>query len=274
VPSTTKASAAKKTLKKPHTKTYAKVKVSDLNVDHDVQRMYDPARVTTLEATWNQTHAGTIVVSKRADGSLYVIDGQHRKEAKARQDPDGVLDAEIHEGLTRQEEAEMFLRLNRDRKAVRPFDNYRVALVAGMPNETRVHSEVTARNLEVSHSPSANRISAVQAMLSIVQKDKDHDGLLGEVLDVAESAWGRTAETWDNMVMRALATVIHKNRGIIDLDRLATILRKHLVGQWKAAAVNNAVGGGGSESRSNRLVEVIVTKYNSGLRTTSKYITN
>ena len=166
----------------------------------------------------------------------------------------------------------MFLRINRDRKAVRPYDNYRVALQAGMELEVRVHAEVAACNLEVAVTPSANKVAAVQALLSITARDVNNGGLIRDVLTTAESAWGRTPESWDNMILRAIGTIINKNRANIDLKRLGTILRKKQVGMWKAAAVATAVGGGGSESRSNRLVEIIAVNYNTGLRKTDRHI--
>lgn len=254
-------------------KTHDKVRARDLNVDPDVQRMQDPKQVDKLEIEFDELFAGTLVISKRADGTLWVVDGQHRKEAGLRIDPNIEFDAEIYEGLTKRQEAIMFLRLNKHRKPVRPFDSYNVSLTAGLDLEVRVQAQVTACGLRVASSSSANQVGAVEACRSIVLKDKLKSGLLQDTLLVNESAWGRSPESWDNMILRAVATVIHKNRSNIDLKRLSKILQKRHPGTWKGAAVSMAPGGGGSESRSNRLVEVIVTAYNTGLRTKANFIT-
>lgn len=72
-----------------------------------------------------------LVVSRRADGRMFVIDGQHRMEgAKARGDilyaPCTVID-----GLTQAEEAELFCRLNGRRKPITKVDLWRSAIMSG-----------------------------------------------------------------------------------------------------------------------------------------------
>jgi hypothetical protein len=258
--------------RKKTTKRHEQVFAKDLNVDPDVQRYRDEKQVAKLEREWDPLYAGTLVVSQRADGSLWVIDGQHRAAAGQRVDPEVMLDAEIYTGLTKQAEARMFLSLNRDRKAPRPYDNFRVALAAGMEIELRMDRQVKACGLEMAASPSANKVAAVEACRRIVLKDKAETGLLTDTLTTVEGAWGRTSETWDNMVLQAVSSVIFKNRSNVDLRRMSRTLAKHQVYQWKTAGMGGSLSGGGSVSRSTKLAEYIVTKYNTNLKTPSKML--
>ncbi|MFE9950979.1 hypothetical protein ACFYRJ_26125 [Streptomyces sp. NPDC005531] len=62
------------------------------------------------------------------------------------------------------------------------------------------------------------------------------------------------------------------NEPEIDLNRLAAVLRKKTVRQWKTDAVRATPSGGGSASRSQPLAENIVTAYNIGFTDTSQVI--
>jgi hypothetical protein len=252
-------------------KTFDRIRAMDLNVDPDVQRLSDPNQLAKLETDWDKMFLGTLVVSRRSDGTMWVIDGQHRKEVARRKEGENfLLDCEVYTGLTRQQEALMFIKLNKYRKAVRPYDSFRISLAAALPTEIAMDAAVRARNMEIAASPSANKVGAVEACRRIVVKGGS--ALLTDTLEVAEAAWGREAESWDNMMIQAIATVIHKNSSNIEHKRLSNILGRRTVGQWKAAAIATAVGGGGSESRSNKVVELIVVNYNSGLRKAEKNI--
>lgn len=262
-----------KTLRRARRKYAGKIRMDQIKVDPAVQRMFDPNLANKIEAAWDPMYAGTLVVSKRRNGEYFVLDGQHRLTVALRKEhADFEFDCEIHEGLSTSDEAKLFLRHNKDRKSARPFDNFKVALTAGEPLELKVDAEVRACGLEVAHSPSANKVAAVQALVRIAQLDVKDSGLIEDTLLTCEAAWGRDAATWDGMVIQAVARVINKNRDSIDLKRLARILSKNTVDQWKARAVAVSKGGGGSVSRSNSLAELIVPNYNSGLRNNSHKI--
>ncbi len=267
-----------KTLKRPQDhkrKKYAgKVKVANLQVDPDVQRMFDNRLANKIEGQWDPLFAGTLVVSHRGNGEYFVLDGQHRLAAAERKEgPDFEFDCEIHEGLTRREEAQMYLRHNKDRKSARPYDNFKVALVAGYKTEVMIDAQVRAVGLEVAGSPSANKVAAVQSLVRIAETPNTPVNLIELTLSVCERAWGRDSTTWDSLILQAVARVIGRNANVIDLNRLTRVLAKSTVDQWKAQAVATAKGGGGSVSRSNALAELIVPNYNSRLRRTSARIT-
>lgn len=104
-----------------------------LMIDPQVQRKLDPRRVDKIASAWDDLMVGVITVSKRANGDHVVLDGQTRMHAFRQVCGAGTvlpMTAQVHEGLTRQEEAEIFLKHN-DRKAVNSRDRFRLAVVAG-----------------------------------------------------------------------------------------------------------------------------------------------
>ncbi|UUU38443.1 DUF6551 family protein [Streptomyces sp. NBC_00162] len=255
----------------PRSVFHQKIPVGLLEVDPslDAQRMFQRSWANKLGKKWNPRLLLPAIVSKRADGRYYLLDGQHSTQvALEKHGPEFERHCLVYEELADAEEAALFLAANRDRKAVKPVDNYRVALTAGEPLVTRVDAEVVSCGLTVTGSSSPNQVGAVQAVLLIGEK---RVGLLPKVLTTLAEAWGRDATSWDNMMIRAVGMVIHTNwkkeddAPRIDLDRLALVLRKRTVRQWKTDAIRSTQSGGGSQSRSQPLAENVVTAYNIGI---------
>jgi len=256
---------------KPRKISFETLSVADLYVDANRQRWLVETWVIALLAMWDPDYLGIPVVSRRKDGSLWVIDGQHRIEVLNRLGVTTVA-CTVYEGLTLREEAKMFLALNRNRKAPYPYDQYRVGLTAGMRTERRMFQQAQACGLDYGKTASANIIGAVTAARRIVDLDSANHELLRETLGVAETAWGRQADTWSANALQAIGKVIHANRVNIDFKRLARTLTKSPVTLWDSRAIARSRGGGGSESRSDEWTFMIVDEYNHGLRTPSKLI--
>ncbi|MEU5108164.1 DUF6551 family protein [Streptomyces sp. NPDC021354] len=285
---TTKTAAAKKAVGKQRSKPpqyepvsvdkrpvyHQKIPVGQLEIDPklDAQRMFQRQWANKLHKIWNPKVLMAAIVSKRADGRFYLLDGQHSSRvAEEKHGPDFERHCMVYEQLTPAEEAALFLAANRDRKAVRPVDNYRVALTAEDPLVTRINDEVVACGLTVTGSTSVNQIGAVQAVLAVGSK---REGLLTQVLTILGDAWMKDRSTWDNMMIRAVGMVLdtETNGEVVQPDRLAKVLGKLPVRFWKTNAVRMTPSGGGSNSRSLPLAENIVTAYNSGLRDRKKML--
>jgi hypothetical protein len=254
------------------------------------QRKKDTAWAARLGKMWDPFALLPAIVSLRGNGQYYLLDGQHSTEvAVEKEGPDFLRDCMIYEGLSEEQEAKLFLAANRDRKAVKPFDIFRVSITAGDPRNTRILSEVESCGLAISGSTSANKIGAVQALISLAVMDERHalrdksknlvyplvlpEGrrpLIPQVLRVVEDAWGRNSATWEGIMLRAVGMVLDRNPGA-RLDRLSRKLAGHgarkpiTVAQWKESSIASAVGGGGSSSRSTPLARLIVNAYNTGL---------
>ncbi|MGV9617960.1 DUF6551 family protein [Streptomyces tendae] len=246
-------------------KSYKAIPVGELRVDPklDAQRIFQPTWANKLAKIWDPDVLLAATVSLRADGKHYLIDGQHStKVALDLEGPKFLRDCMVFENLDSEMEAKLFLSANRDRKPVKPFDNFRVAITAKDPLATRVQREVQACGLEVSSGTSANRVGAVQALMAIGAK---RDDLVTRVLQTAGQAWGHDATSWDNIMLRGLGVVLHQNWDKVDDARLIKTLQKMPVGLWKTKALHALPSGGGSSSRSTPLAGHIVTLYNGRL---------
>ncbi|MFE3190716.1 DUF6551 family protein [Nocardia sp. NPDC059240] len=252
-------------------KHFEQIKVGKLTVDPsmDTGRLYmqrEEIAAWTAKITegWDVEMLLPALVSKRSDGQLVIIDGQHSNQAAIlKEGPDFLRDVMVYEQLSIKQEAKLFLAANKHRKPVRPFDNFRVSLTAGDPIAIRVNDEVQALgdDLQVAASPSANRVGAVQALLVMGKTP----GMVTRVLKVVSTAWGRDASTWDNIILRAVAMVLTwpGNWELADDARLIKVLKKGGSPTiWKQNSVRTRASGGGSASRSTPMALQIVQDYN------------
>lgn len=90
---------------------YGQLNTKYLKVDTDYQRVPDPKRVKTIAEHFNPLKVNPIKVSHR-DNAYWIFDGQHTTMVlKLRNgNQDLMVDCKIYEGLTKQDEAELFAR--------------------------------------------------------------------------------------------------------------------------------------------------------------------
>ncbi|MEU5599255.1 DUF6551 family protein [Streptomyces sp. NPDC020298] len=244
-------------------KSYEAIPVSQLRVDPnlDAQRMFQPKWANRLAKIWDPEVVGPALVSRRPDGD-YLLDGQHStKVARDIEGPDFLRDCMVFEGLTKKQEAKLFLAANRDRRAVKPYENFAVAVTAQEVEAVTINADVESCGLHVSSGTSKNGISAIQALKVVHGMRDPADGLLRKTLTTVLGAWGSDPTSWDGMMLRAVAIVIHRNWDTIDLPSLSLTLKQEPVGVWKDSAIKDTVSGGGSQSRSIPLANNIAYEY-------------
>src|SRR5215471_15915920 len=125
------------------------VPIADMRVSPLAQRDLNQSRVNKLAAEFDPEQVGTPTVNLRG-GAWYIIDGQHRIDAmRAIGWDDQLIQCWTYEGLTEQEEAEKFLKLN-DYLVVRAYAKFVIALTAERPEETDINKIVQSCGLHVS----------------------------------------------------------------------------------------------------------------------------
>jgi hypothetical protein len=144
---------------------YLKIKPNETTVDHRYQRDLDGRRVDAMASGYNPSLVGVPVISRRGDGTLVRIDGQHRLAANiAAGHGDAAILMELHEELSLREEAELFLRLNGGRKAVGQIDKYRARLEAHEPVALDIQATLKRVGCKISKSLQRGGVMAVQAV--------------------------------------------------------------------------------------------------------------
>lgn len=142
--------------------------IRDLFVDHDYQRPLDLRRARRLAEDWERPLVGVIEVSDRGidhQPRYAVIDGQHRYEAAKLQDPNGMLVANVHTGLSTQDEARLFYEIDAKRTRLTGWDRWNARRGAGDPLVLAVESTVEEAGLRIDPAPTNGNIRCAVALL-------------------------------------------------------------------------------------------------------------
>ena len=134
------------------------------------QRELNPARVDRLASEMELEQLAPPTVNAR-DDLFFCLDGQHRIEGFKKWCGDGQWEDQqmqcwAYEGLSEEEEAEIFLRLN-DTLTVTAFEKFRVGVHAGRPEETDIDRIVRAQGLKVSRERGDGAVRAVGALRKV-----------------------------------------------------------------------------------------------------------
>lgn len=130
------------------THRFGQVDFGSLIIDHAIQRPENPFEVSAIARDFNPAALGMITVSRRVIPAtdteperidMVVIDGQQRRAAALRVGYDGLVHADVHDGLTRKDEARLFRQLN-FRRSVQPITLFKTALVEEDPHALAVQA--------------------------------------------------------------------------------------------------------------------------------------
>lgn len=166
----------------------AEVPLVKMRVSTSAQRDLRPSRVDHLLKEFDLDDFGLVVVNQR-DSHFWIIDGQHRIEALKQWlgDWEGqVVNCRVYSGMTEQQEAEMFDRLN-NQLTVQNFDKFKVRVTAGRQTEVAVKKVVEKAGLKVARSGD-NAIGAVATLVKVY--DRAGADTLSRALKIAHASFG------------------------------------------------------------------------------------
>jgi len=213
-----------------HKSKFGMVPVTDLNIDPSAQRKLSMQWVTAHVANFDVDQLGYIVVNRRDDGKLYVIDGQHRTELmRAVGWADQRIQAELFDGLSQREEAELFNARN-DRRAVRKFDHFRISVTAGDPQACDISDIVVKAGLVITDTSSTDGgIAAVDSLEKIyegggITSAREGRSALQRTLETIKQAWGTSAAGFNGSLLHGIGLVQLRYNGDIDQRAMATKL--------------------------------------------------
>lgn len=147
------------------------VAADDLRTNPVAQREFRPAWAEKILADFDLDKFQVPHVNRRADGALYIMEGQHGTWAYREFFGEGQqIQVWLYDGLTEQEEAEFFLSLN-NKKAVDAMAKFKVGVTAGREVECDIDRIVRANGCHVSsNTADKNAIAAVGALTSIYNR--------------------------------------------------------------------------------------------------------
>lgn len=247
------------------------VSIKALNIDPQAQRTLNEKRAQNIANNMVREAIGSIIVSKRSDGDLYIVDGQHRWRACALAGIPTIM-AEVHHDLSQAQEAILFLIKNRESHKPRPIDEYHVGLTGGVPLFVDTDRILDKHGLTLG-STSTNGVGAVSGALQIV--DRYGASVFDRTLNVAENSWGRSAETWDGMLLGGIGMFLGRWGDLVDDKELARkIQAMGTAAKWRSEILSQSSRGGfnnsGTGSRVSTAYRLVAHAWNKGRKSDNR----
>jgi hypothetical protein len=237
---------------------------SELRIDDSYQRSIDtgPSQslIERIARGWDWRMCLPLVVSKRDDGSLYVIDGQHRLAAAQRRGDIPFLPCCVGVYGSVADEAAMFVAMNRARRQMNRLDDFHAAQAGNDPDATAIAALVTGVGFTVSRKTgSASWVPGEVAFTSAIQavRRKHGDPIPREALQIMADAFPDERLTAGASVFTALCRVLVTPPAGFDRDRLFRAVLKFDMKGW-ASFLQGAKGG---DDRAHKLREILLMAY-------------
>jgi uncharacterized protein DUF6551 len=209
------------------------VSVNDLTIDPEVQRWsFNPRKVEQIVKNFKPEVLDLVTVSRRNAATLIVIDGWHRWEAVRRlTDSTGTLECRVFEGLSKAEEAQMFMDLNPGNQPT-ALDRYRMRLVIGDATVVSIDKAVHAYGWTVHPIPGQAHLQCVKALERIQvlsDREESNANLLEDVMLVTTRVFGHSREAGTATLLEGIGHFLADSRKLkqFDLDRLVQQLKEY-----------------------------------------------
>lgn len=200
------------------------------------QRELKQGRVDHIAANMDLEQIGTPTVNRRG-GLYYILDGQHRVEAFKQWLGEGWEEQQLqcwaYNGLTEEEEAETFLKLN-DTLAVQAFDKFRIGFNANRAEEVEISAIVQKAGLTISQSRAEGAIGAVGTLRRAYRRDGA--AVLGRALGIIRDAYGSPG--LEAPVIDGISLLCSRYNG--ELDTAQAVTRLSSVAGGLAGLMNRA----------------------------------
>lgn len=193
---------------------YRRIETAKIVADVRYQRPVEEHRVQKIADNFDETLFGVLEVSRR-NGKCAVFDGQHRLEAARLL---GMKDVPclVHDGLAPEQEAELFVRLQRERKNINPRDRFKARLFFGDPVAIDIDRIATEAGWEI--KPNAAdaktdvwRIRAVSALERVYNQHGAQR--LTETLRTLHGWWAGDKKATDGMLIEGMALFLRLYEG-------------------------------------------------------------
>lgn len=202
------------------------IPIAETRVSPKAQREFRKSHAEKYAADFDLEALGYPVVSLR-DSHYWIVDGQHRIEALRMIGwGDQQIQCECYEGMTEAEEADLFLRRD-ERKSIRPFDKFRIALVAGRDPETDINRTVVTQGLKVSTDASEDSIAAITALRKVYEQGGP--GVLGRDLRILRDGFSGDLGKFRSELITGVGLVCQRYNGQLP-DETAVLKLSNLRG--------------------------------------------
>lgn len=243
--------------------SYEVVRVNELRLDN-YQRVLNMAKVKEFATKFDITQLGTITVSKR-NGNLYIVDGQHRvvlaKMVKVTE-----LMAVVYEGMTYEEEAELFNKLNGahgEKTNLRKSDIFNASIEAKDPKALDIKFIVEKLGFRISSTSGTNCLAAINAIEKIYNKYGNIH--LYNTLKLIKDTWYGESNSLSSLMLTGVSEFIKIYSGQNNfnestfINQLSKVTAKKVIADSKDDKTTNKVA--------VRTMNTLFMHYNKSLRT-------
>lgn len=143
-----------------------------LRVDERYQREATESKVKEIARAWSWLGCGAVLVAERG-GQHFVYDGQHRVLAALRRSDIENLPCIVFRTDGTKEEAEAFLRANKNRKPLNGLAKYRAATAAGQPAALLVQQLISGVGRTPSEVSSGTTVRCLALMMLHAERQPD-----------------------------------------------------------------------------------------------------
>lgn len=201
------------------------IALSELEIDASYQRSdyINKKIVNHIAKCFDTVLAGVITVGQRADGSYWVVDGQHRFLA-ARKAGISELHCVVFRSRGPEHEAERFYELNSRRTGINCISMYKSLLT--QREETTLHIQQLLDKYGFAIGKKTGEFAAANAI-----RETYKAGVLDRVLHVIRESFGGDSKSWKWMFGSShfiqMMTLIYRRHGEeIDDSRMALVLAR------------------------------------------------
>jgi hypothetical protein len=240
------------------------IHLNRLSVDSAYQRSTDNEAsrrlIASITAKFDWRLCAPLVVSRRSDDALTIIDGQHRWMAASRRNDIAQLPCCIFRYENKEEEARMFILANRARKPINRLDDYYAALAAADEDALEMQQIVTDAGLSVARNTSSTawRPGEVAFTSSIAKAIRRFGpAIASAVLTNMAVAFPGQKMTHGGAIFGGLVRIMSRPRPDFDPDRLLSALQTRTADEWGVFAV----GLKGGDMRMAALHDAIMDAY-------------
>lgn len=176
--------------------TYLQVNSKEIQSDQEYQRAVDMKRVNSIVSQFNPDLVNPAKVSFR-DGKYYVFDGQHTIAALRLRNgnKDLLVDCKVYQGLSQQQEAELFAKQNGISKAVQSIAKFKALYTSGDVDICDFHKLTNSSGIRMDFTTGTaeNKISACSKAYNIYKKLLPSDYFT--VLNMIKDTWNGIKES-------------------------------------------------------------------------------
>lgn len=240
------------------------IHLNRLSIDRTYQRSTDNEAsrrlIASIAAKFDWRLCAPLVVSRRAEDVLVIIDGQHRWMAVCMRTDIPQLPCCVFRYTNIEEEARMFIVANRARKPINRLDDYYAALAAADEDALEIQELVANSGLRIARSTSASawRPGEVAFTSSIANAiRKFGPAITAAALTNMATAFPNQKMTHGGAIFGGLVRIMSQPELNFDRDQLISVLQTRTADEWG----QSAAGVHGGDQRVDALHDAIMIAY-------------